>query len=163
MAQRVQSQDVSDGTSHLALTFDKLLQRLCALVPRPGTHRVHYHGILAPAARHRSKVVPEPDVEPCPELAEPDDTALLGFDDDSPLRKRRKTVRKLLWADLLQRVFDVDVLKCPSCGGRMRVIATIVEAKVVKAILDALGLESAPPAVRPSRGPPGCEMVEYAW
>ena len=107
----------SDGTSHLALSFDELLQRLCALVPRPGTHRVHYHGILAPAARHRSKVVPEPDVEPCPELAEPDDTALLGFDDDSPLKKRSKTVRKLLWAELLQRVFDVDVLKCPSCGG----------------------------------------------
>jgi len=99
-------------------------------------------------------------VEPCPELAESDDTALLGFDDDSPLKKRSKTVRKLLWADLLQRVFDVDVLKCPSCGGRMRVIATIVEAKVVKAILDALGLKSAPPAVRPSRGPPDCEMVE---
>ena len=107
----------SDGTSHLALTFDELLQRLCALVPRPGTHRVHYHGILAPAARHRSKVVPEPDVEPCPELTESDDTALLGFDDDSPLRKRRKTVRKLLWAELLQRVFDLEVLKCPSCGG----------------------------------------------
>ena len=102
-------------------------------------------------------------MEPCPELAESDDTALLGFDDDSPLKKRSKTVRKLLWADLLQRVFDVDVLKCPSCGGRMRVIATIVEAKVVKAILDALGLKSAPPAVRPSRGPPDCEMVETAW
>ena len=91
----------SDGTSHLALSFDELLQRLCALVPRPGTHRVHYHGILAPAARHRSKVVPEPDV---PELTESDDTALLGFDDDSPLKKRSKTVRKLLWAELLQRV-----------------------------------------------------------
>ena len=59
-------------------------------------------------------------MEPCPELAESDDTALLGFDDDSPLKKRSKTVRKLLWADLLQRVFDLDVLKCPSCGGRMR-------------------------------------------
>jgi len=172
----------SDGTSHLALSFDELLQRLCALVPRPGTHRVHYHGILAPAARDRSMVVPEPDVEPCPELTESDDTALLGFD-DSPLRKRRKTVRKLLWADLLQRVFDVDVLKCPSCGGpsagdrggggdarqprsfadEENVIATLVEAKVVKAILDALGFESAPPAVRPLRGPPDCEMVEVMW
>ena len=173
----------SDGTSHLALSFDELLQRLWALVPRPGTHRAHYHGILAPAARDRPKVVPEPDLEPCPELAESDDTPLLGFDDDSPLRKRRKTVRKLLWADLLQRVFDVDVLKCPSCGGpsagdrggggdarqprsfadEENVIATLVEAKVVKAILDALGFESAPPAVRPLRGPPDCEMVEVMW
>ena len=78
-------------------------------------------------------------------------------------RPCRRTVRRLLWAELLQRVFAVDALRCPRCDGRMRVIATIIEAKVVKAILDALGLESAPPAVRPSRGPPDCEMVEYSW
>jgi len=45
-------------------------------------------------------------------------------------------------------------------GSERNLVATIVEAKVVNAILDALGLESAPPAVRPSRGPPDCEMVE---
>ena len=39
----------------------------------------------------------------------------------------------------------------------------MIEAKVVKAILDSLGLESEPPAVRPYRGPPDFEMVEYAW
>jgi len=50
----------SDGTTHLVLTFDELLQRLCALVPRPRTHRVRFHGILAPAAKHRADVVPEP-------------------------------------------------------------------------------------------------------
>jgi len=50
----------SDGTTHLVLTFDELLQRLCTLVPRPRTHRVRFHGILAPAAKHRADVVPEP-------------------------------------------------------------------------------------------------------
>ena len=130
------------------LTFDELLQRLCALIPRPGTHRVHYHGILAPAARHRSTVVPVPDEAP---RVGPADDAVIGVDDESPTRARRATVRKLLWAELLQRVFGLDALKCPKCNGRMRVIATIIEAKVVRAILDSLKLESAPPAVSPRR------------
>ena len=91
------------------------------------------------------------------------ETALLGFDEEAQARASRPTVRKLLWAELLQRVFSIDVLKCSRCGSRMQVIATIIEAKVVKAILDSLGLESEPPAVRPYRGPPDFEMVEYAW
>ena len=32
------------------------------------------------------------------------------------------------WATLLRRVFDVDSLQCPRCGGRLRVIASITEA-----------------------------------
>ena len=62
----------SNGATHVVLTFDELLQRLCALVPRPRTHRVHYHGVLAPAARHRSKVVPSPEQEESESVA-PDD------------------------------------------------------------------------------------------
>ncbi len=44
------------------------------------------------------------------------------------------------WADLLQRVFAVDVLACPNCGGRMRLIATIEDPRVVRRILTHLGL-----------------------
>jgi len=36
-----------------------LLERLCALVPRPRKHLVTYHGVLAPAAGLRSRVVPD--------------------------------------------------------------------------------------------------------
>jgi len=48
------------------------------------------------------------------------------------------------WADLLQRVFAVDALACPSCGGRMRVLATIDDPHVVRRILTHLGLLGAP-------------------
>jgi hypothetical protein len=41
---------------------------------------------------------------------------------------------------LLQRVFAVDVLACPNCGGRMRLIATIEDPRVVRRILAHLGL-----------------------
>ena len=41
--------------------FDPLtfLERLAALVPRPRTHQVTYHGVLAPAAAWRAPPEPE--------------------------------------------------------------------------------------------------------
>ena len=69
--------------------------------------------------------------EPAPEPGEP------------ALRSRR-----LAWAGLLRRVFAVDVLECPRCGGRMRLLAAIQPPDVTQAILDCLGLPSrAPPTV----------------
>jgi len=171
----------SDGTTHLVLTFDELLQRLCALVPRPRTHRVRFHGILAPAAKHRAGVVPEPHSDLLPEAestgapVEHDETTTRGVhdaaepetldarDEHGKTTPRYVKVRRLLWAQLLLRVFGIDALKCPKCQGQMRVIATIIEAKVVKKILDSLGYTSESPAVRPARGPPDVELVEYTW
>src|SRR5439155_3052488 len=37
----------------------------------------------------------------------------------------RPTPRAWSWTDLLRRTFALDVLACPRCGGRMRVIATL--------------------------------------
>ena len=50
----------------------------------------------------------------------------------------------------MQRVFAVDVLECPRCHGRLRVIAAIHPPAATRAILEHLGLPSrAPPAARP--------------
>ena len=51
------------------------------------------------------------------------------------------------WAELLRKVFSLDVLCCPQCGGRMELIAFIAEARVAKRILDHLGLQSTGPPV----------------
>jgi len=53
------------------------------------------------------------------------------------------------WADLLHRVFAVDVLACPRCGGRMRILATIDDPLIVRRILAHLGLLSADPQPDP--------------
>jgi len=47
-----------DGTS--AIVFEPLdfLARLAALVPRPWAHLLTYHGVLAPAAKWRERIVP---------------------------------------------------------------------------------------------------------
>ena len=59
-----------------------------------------------------------------------------------------------LWADLMRRSFGFDVLACPRCGGRLRLIALIEEAAVNQRILRHLGLPSAIPAPRSARAPP---------
>jgi hypothetical protein len=50
----------SDGTS--AIVFEPLafLERLAALMPRPRAHLLTYHGVLAPAAQWRDRIVPGP-------------------------------------------------------------------------------------------------------
>jgi hypothetical protein len=36
------------------------MERLAALVPRPRLHLIRFHGVLAPNAKLRSKIVPAP-------------------------------------------------------------------------------------------------------
>ena len=124
-----------DGTTNVVMPPEVLIERLLALVPRPRRHLVTYHGVLAPASGLRSRVVPRWD--------EAEET---GGEADAPssaegegraqaieqLRRRRRVVphapgrrgrrrggvRRYPWAELLRRVFDVEVLVCPHCGGR---------------------------------------------
>jgi hypothetical protein len=56
------------------------------------------------------------------------------------------------WADLLQRVFEVDALRCPQCGARMRIMSAITEPAVARRILAWLD--------RPSRAPPHGSATE---
>ncbi|GAH04137.1 unnamed protein product [marine sediment metagenome] len=44
------------------------------------------------------------------------------------------------WARLIQKIYEVDPLICPKCGGEMRVIAFIEDYKIIKKILDYLGI-----------------------
>src|SRR5262249_56192532 len=50
--------------------------------------------------------------------------------DDPPSPARRAWS----WPDLLRHTFAVDVLACPRCGGRMRVVATIEDPVVIRKV-----------------------------
>jgi hypothetical protein len=60
---------------------------------------------------------------------------------------------------VLARTFGFDVLACPRCGGRLRLIALIKEAAVIDRILRHLGLPTETPAPRPARAPPRLASV----
>jgi hypothetical protein len=155
----------TDGTTHIVLTHFELIERLCALVPRPRTHRVRYHGVFASASPHRNLVVPAvADVEPADDGGPETETSPQAEQrtPDSLVVERRR-IRRLLWAELLKRTFGVDPKECPHCGGRMKLIATIMRADAVRAILDAQGLPTAAPFIQPCRGPPEDELFEVWW
>ena len=71
---------------------------------------------------------------------------------DQPEAERR---RAMTWAQLLKRVFAIDIERCWRCGGRLRVIASIEEPEVITRILTHLDRdEAAAEPGHPSRGPP---------
>ena len=58
------------------------------------------------------------------------------------------------WAELMRRAFGFDVLACPRCGGRLRLIALLDASHVTQRILRHLGLPTEVPEAGPARAPP---------
>ncbi len=67
------------------------------------------------------------------------------------------------WAELLKRMFLIDVLECRKCGGRREVIAVIKDKTTVAKILDHLGIHSAPQRFESARAPPQQRWYEDSW
>ena len=186
-----------DGTTHILMERHELLERLAPLVPPPRAHQVRYHGVLAPCASARARIVPGPRqaakptrpqasepvlaASPEPEEKTPgglkahgrtnetaardhcpgdfDSAASAPPKDNDPWTERRAREaqratdrRRLPWAELLQRVFEVDALRCPRCGARMRVVSAIEDPAVARKILACLDLPARAPPLGPASG-----------
>ncbi len=72
------------------------------------------------------------------------------MDKAQPERGGAATPRSWTWAALMRRAFDLDVLRCPRCPGRMELIATIDDPAVIHRILAPLGLPGARDAPEPA-------------
>jgi hypothetical protein len=130
-----------DGTTHVGFEPLELLEKLAALVPPPRFNLVRYHGVLAPAARHRARVLPRAGAS-VPVGGVPP----AGLEERS-IAPSSTRPRNYSWAELMARVFEIDVLECPRCTARpMRILAAIHPPQATRAILDCLGM--------PSRSPP---------
>ena len=57
------------------------------------------------------------------------------------------------WANLLRRSFDVDVLSCPKCRGRLRVLGEVTDPAMVGLVLGSLWLPTEAPRVARARDP----------
>ena len=133
----------------------ELMEKLASLVPRPKVHLTRFHGVFAPHYKHRKMIVPA-KAEP-PKLAVvPDQTPM-----DKLAEQKKKT--RISWARLLKRIFGIDVEKCNLCGGRVKIISAIEDPKVIKKILDHVGMPSVAPAPKPARGPPQNETNQDSF
>jgi len=158
-----------------------VLSALCALVPRPRRHLVTYHGVLAPAAGIRPRVVPRVEADEAGSCRHADgeggvvgeEPIAVGGEEDAvrrllrqrtvphrPGKRRQGQARpRYSWAQLLARVFLIDVLLCPHCGGRRRLLASIHDPESIRRVLAAMGLTAEVPVLAAPRGPPAGE----AW
>jgi len=87
---------------------------------------------------------------PAPPLPEPDRDPREPDGQDAGAGEAAPTASAWRWADLMRRVFALDVLACPRCGGRMRVVATIDDPAVIRKILAHLALPVDEPPLVPA-------------
>jgi hypothetical protein len=95
---------------------------MCSPIPDRGEQMVRYYGYYSNVSRGKQK---ETEDDGVPAILEAD--------------KRSKEYRKN-WARLIQKIYEVDSLSCPKCGGNMRILAFMEDREVIKAILKHLGL-----------------------
>ncbi len=195
-----------DGTSHILMERSELIERLVPLIPPPRAHQVRFHGILAPCASWRYRVVPagnaalaaaEQDraADPHDPFEPPPSADLRGeptaldegapgaessgtrnesrppaAGDSAPGVGPRDTARnggirsRHRWAELLQRVFGIEALRCPRCGSTMRVIAAIEDPGVARKILECLKLPARAPPLEPAAAEiPELGQAEGDW
>jgi len=143
--------DVSDGTTHVIYEPMELMERLAALVPPPRFNITRYFGVLAPASTFRPLIVPKdktsiaPTHSGCLPRVESPKT-----DSAKTNAKRGKQPRNYSWAQLMMRVFEFDVLSCPRCGGRMKILCAINLPTAIQKILACLGLPTRAPPIAPA-------------
>ena len=114
--------DVSDPLAWIA--------RITAHIPKKGSKQIIYYGAYSQAWRGRERrqgVLPKAPAE---------EESASSMQDRSPYSR----LRRQQWAALLKKVWDIDALKCPKCGGNMKVISIIEQPSVIKRILKHLDL-----------------------
>ncbi len=58
---------------------------------------------------------------------------------------------RMSWAQLLTRVFAIDITTCPQCSGPLTILAAIEDPAVIGKILSHLGLPTRAPPRAPAR------------
>jgi hypothetical protein len=100
------------------MDYLEFIARVVSHIPDKGQVTIRYFGLYANA--HRGKVKKWSQVP----LA-------LGM-----IEKELRPIPSKGWADMIRKVYEVDPMVCPKCGGKMRVIAFLTDYAVVDRIID---------------------------
>jgi len=120
----------SDGTYAMEFTPHEFIEKLIAIIPKPRIHGVRFHGILAPSAHFRSKVVPAQKIDP-PAQAE-------------LFKCKKQKPKRSTWAVLLKRTFATDLTKCLVCGGAVKFQKAVLKKSEILDALTLAGLSPTP-------------------
>ena len=98
------------------------IARVTSHIPDKGQVTVRYYGLYANA--HRGKIKK---------------ASLAAF----PLRiveDKLRCIPSKAWAEMIRKVYEVDPMLCPKCGGTMKVIAFLTDFSVVDRIINHMKL-----------------------
>ena len=125
-----------DGTEAILVTPSELIEKLIALIPPPYIHMSRYFGVLSSHSKWRSKIILKPHVKK-------------GF----VATGVGSGTTRMTWSKLLQRVFKIDLDRCPQCGKKFgpESCEVVTAPILIAAILQALGLDECAPARAPPR------------
>lgn len=141
------SDDLRSGISRNFQIFDPMdfLAEVTQHIPETGEHTIRYYGWYSNKSRGmRAKVLSASEDIPF---------AIADEEEDTPFQKLCRS----RWAALIKKVYETDPLKCPKCGGQMRIIAFLEkkdQPDVIEKILRHCGLwREEPPRAPPEQSP----------
>ena len=119
---KVRYQCSRQGSQEESMDYLQFIARLTSHIPDKGQVMIRYYGLYSNA--HRGKM------------------RKAGFDPSHPpiIEDEPDYVPSKGWAEMIRKVYEVDPLLCPSCGGQMRIISFIEEPKVIDRIIAHLKL-----------------------
>ncbi len=104
------------------MDYLEFIARVTSHIPDKGQVMVRYYGLYSNA--HRGKM------------------RKAGVDHSHPpiIEDEPAYVPSKGWAEMIRKVYEVDPLLCPTCGGRMKIISFIEEPKTIDRIIRHLEL-----------------------
>jgi hypothetical protein len=112
-----------DGKSTKVFDALEWLAAMCSHIPNTGEQMVRYYGYYSNVSRGKRQQSAEDDDIPC----------IIESEEDAKAHRRK-------WSRLLQKIYEIDPLICPKCQGTMRIISSIEDGEIIKAILKHLGI-----------------------
>ena len=104
------------------MDYLEFIARVTSHIPDKGQVMIRYYGLYSNA--HRGKMRKAGNDSSYPPITE-----------ESPTYVPSKG-----WAEMIRKVYEIDPLLCPSCGGKMSIISFIEEPKTIDRIIRHLEL-----------------------
>ena len=120
-AGKVRYQYSRHGSQEESMDYLEFIARVTSHIPDKGQVMVCYYGLYSNA--HRGKMRK---------------AGALSF--HPPIIEGEYHIPSRGWAEMIRKVYEVDPLRCPSCGGQMRIISFIEEPKIIDRIIGHLKL-----------------------
>jgi len=136
-----------DGRTSKVFPALEWLANLCSHISNRGEQMVRYYGHYSNISRGKRQMEGNDDAVP---------SIIESQGDEKTFRRN--------WARLIQKIYEVNPLICPKCRGNMRIISSIEDPSVIRAILDHLGIwlvrSRPPPKIH---DPPIREYADYFY